>query len=186
MATTTRAVLRQRLAEAMGDYISLTTTANGATNGATLIDSGLRDLAGGRDEDAFEGWYVLITSGDALGQIKRVLQSRPSNNTLTLQTGFTAQIASSVTYELHRQDPTLKHNAINRGIEELSAQVPLPLRDETLVVDNALTNWDFETFVTATTTFTGWSSTGTPTIAQNTSIVMHGAGAASIAATGAP
>ena len=185
MATTTRAVLRQRLAEAMGDYISLTTTANGATNGATLIDSSLRDLAGGRDEDAFEGWYVLITSGDALGQIKRVLQSRPSNNTLTLQTGFTAQIAASVTYELHRQDPTLKHNAINRGIEELSAQVPLPLRDETLVVDNALTNWDFETFVTATTTFTGWSSTGTPTIAQNTSIVMHGAGSASIAATGA-
>jgi len=33
MATTTRAVLRQRLSEAMGDYVSLTTTAVGATDG---------------------------------------------------------------------------------------------------------------------------------------------------------
>ena len=164
--------------------MSLTTTANGATDGTTIVDSGLRNLAGGRDDDAFEGWYVLVTSGDASGEIKRVLQSRQANNTLTLQTAFTAQIASSVTYELHRQDPTLKHNAINRGIEELSYQVPLPLRDETIVVDNALTNWDFETF--SGSAFTGWSSTGgSPTITQNTSIVMHGAGAASIAASGA-
>ena len=185
MATTTRAVLRQRLSEAIGDYLSLTATANGATDGSTVVDSGLRNLAGGRDDDAFEGWYVLITSGDASGEIKRVLQSRQANNTLTLQTAFSAQIASTATYELHRQDPTLKHNAINRGIEELSYQVPLPLRDETIVVDNTLTNWDFETFVTATTTFTGWSSTGTPTLAQNTSLTMHGVGAASVAATGA-
>ena len=185
MATTTRAVLRQRLSEAIGDYLSLTTTSAGATDGTTLIDSGLRNLAGGRDDDAFEGWYVLATSGDASGEIKRVLQSRQANNSLTFQEAFSAQIASSTTYELHRNDPTLKHNAINRGIEELSNQVPLPLRDETLVVDNLLTNWDFETFVSATSVFTGWTSTGTPTLTQNTSLVMHGDGSGSIAATGA-
>jgi len=185
MATTTRAVLRQRLSEAIGDYLSLTTTSNGATDGSTLIDSGLRNLAGGREDDAFEGWYILITSGDASGEIKRILLSRQATNTITVQEAFSAQIVSSVTYELHRNDPTLKHNAISRGIEELSSQVPLPLRDETLVVDNLLTNWDFETFVSATTTFTGWTSTGTPTLAQNTSLVIHGDGSGSIAATGA-
>jgi len=183
MATTTRAVLRQRLSEAIGDYLSLAATSNGATDGTTLIDSGLRNLAGGRDDDAFEGWYVLVTLGDASGEIKRILQSRQANNSLTFQEAFSAQIASGATYELHRNDPTLKHNAINRGIEELSSQVPLPLRDETLVVDNLLTNWDFETF--ATSAFTGWTSTGTPTLTQNTSLVMHGDGSASIAATGA-
>ena len=183
MATTTRAVLRQRLSEAIGDYLSLTTSSNGATDGSTLVDSGLRNLAGGREDDAFEGWYVLITSGDASGEIKRILLSRKATNTVTLQTAFSTQIVSSVTYELHRQDPTLKHNAINRGIEELSSQVPLPLRDETLVVDNLLTNWDFETF--ADSAFTGWTSTGTPTLTQNTSLVMHGDGSGSIAATGA-
>ena len=183
MATTTRAVLRQRLSEAIGDYLSLATTSAGATDGTTLIDSGLRNLAGGRDDDAFEGWYVLVTSGDASGEIKRVLQSRQANNSLTFQEAFSAQIASGATYELHRNDPTLKHNALHRGIEELSNQIPLPLRDETLVVDNLLTNWDFETF--ATSAFTGWTSTGTPTLTQNTSLVIHGDGSGSIAATGA-
>ena len=183
MATTTRAVLRQRLSEAIGDYLSLTATSDGATDGTTLIDSGLRNLAGGRDDDAFEGWYVLATSGSASGEIKRVLQSRQANNSLTFQEAFSVQITSTTTYELHRNDPTLKHNAINRGIEELSQQVPLPLRDETLVVDNLLTNWDFETF--ADSAFTGWTSTGTPTLTQNTSLVIHGDGSGSIAATGA-
>ena len=185
MATTTRAVLRQRLSEAIGDYLSLAATSNGATDGTTLIDTGLRNLAGGRDDDAFEGWYVLATSGDASGEVKRVLQSRQANNSLTFQEAFSVQIVATGTYELHRNDPTLKHNAINRGIEELSSQVPLPLRDETLVVDNLLTNWDFETFVTATSVFTGWTSTGSPTLTQNTSLVIHGDGSGSIAATGA-
>ena len=185
MATTTRAVLRQRLSEAIGDYTSMTTTSNGAADGSTLIDTGLRNLPGGRDDDAFEGWYVLLTSSAASGEIKRVLQSRQNVNSITLQEAFSIQVAGSVTYELHRNDPTLKHNAINRGIEELSSQVPLPLRDETLVVDNLLTNWDFETFVTATSVFTGWTSTGSPTLTQNTSLVIHGDGSGSIAATDA-
>ena len=146
MATTTRAVLRQRLSEAIGDYTTMTTTSAGAADGTTLVDSGIRNLSGGRDDDAFEGWYVLLTSGAASGEIKRVLQSRESVNSITLQEAFSIQVASGITYELHRNDPALKHNAINRGIEELSSQIPLPLRDETLVVDNLLTNWDFETF----------------------------------------
>ena len=185
MATTTRAVLRQRLSEAIGDYTTMTTTSAGAADGTTLVDTGIRNLPGGRDDDAFEGWYVLLTSGAASGEIKRVLQSRESVNSVTLQEAFSIQVASDITYELHRNDPVLKHNAINRGIEELSNQIPLPLRDETLVVDNLLTNWDFETFVTATSVFTGWTSVETPTLTQNTSLVIHGDGAASIAASGA-
>jgi hypothetical protein len=185
MATTTRAVLRQRLSEAIGDYTTMTTTSAGAADGTTLVDTGIRNLPGGRDDDAFEGWYVLLTSSAASGEIKRVLQSRESVNSVTLQEAFSIQVAGSVTYELHRNDPVLKHNAINRGIEELSSQIPLPLRDETLVVDNLLTNWDFETFVTATSVFTGWTSTGSPTLTQNTSLVIHGDGSGSIAATDA-
>jgi hypothetical protein len=185
MATTTRAVLRQRLSEAIGDYTTMTTTSAGAADGTTLVDTGIRNLPGGRDDDAFEGWYVLLTSGAASGEIKRVLQSRESVNSVTLQEAFSIQVASGITYELHRNDPVLKHNAINRGIEELSSQIPLPLRDETLVVDNLLTNWDFETFVAATSVFTGWTSTGSPTLTQNTSLVIHGDGSGSIAATDA-
>ncbi len=97
MATTTRAVLRQRLSEALGDYTSMTTTSAGAADGTTLIDSGLRNLPGGRDDDSFEGWYVLVTSGQASGEIKRVRQSRETVNSITLQDAFSVQIAGSVT-----------------------------------------------------------------------------------------
>jgi len=182
MATTTRAVLRQRLSEALDDYQSLTTSAAGAADGSTLVDVSLRTLPGGRDDDSFEGWYVLLTSGSASGDIVRVLQSRQNNNTLTFQTPASAQVANSVTFELHRWDPVVLNNSINRALEELSRQMPLMLRDETLVVDNLLSNSDFETL---STTFTGWTNTGTPTLAQNTSLVMHGDSSASITATGA-
>ena len=182
MATTTRAVLRQRLSEALDDYQGLTTSAAGAADGSTLVDVSLRTLPGGRDDDSFEGWYVLLTSGSASGEILRVLQSRQNNNTLTFQAPASAQVANSVTFELHRWDPTLLNNSINRALEELSRQMPLMLRDETLIVDNLLSNSDFETF---STTFTGWTNTGSPTLAQNTSLVMHGDSSASIAATGA-
>ena len=98
MATTTRAVLRQRLSEAIGDYTTMTTTSAGAVDGTTLVDVGIRNLPGGRDDDAFEGWYVLLTSSAASGEIKRVLQSRESVNSITLQEAFSIQVAGSVTY----------------------------------------------------------------------------------------
>ena len=63
MATTTRATLRQRLSEEMGDYQSLTTTSDGNSAGTSVVDTGLRNLPGGADDDAFEGWYILATSG---------------------------------------------------------------------------------------------------------------------------
>ncbi len=182
MATTTRAVLRQLLSEAMGDYESLTASSNGNADGSTIVDTGLRNLDGGRDDDAFEGWYAIVTSGDSDGEIRRVHASRVNTDTITLQEPFSNQILSAVTFELHRVSPTWKHNAISRALEELSVNVPLVIRDETLTVDNLLANQDFETF---STTFTSWTNTGTPTLSQSTSRVMHGTNSASIVASGA-
>ena len=54
MATTTRAVLRQRLSEAIGDFQSRTTTAEGTTT--SLKDVNLKNLPGGGDTNHFEEW----------------------------------------------------------------------------------------------------------------------------------
>ena len=67
MATTTRATLRQRLSEAIGDYQSLTTTSDGNSAGTSVVDTGLRNLPGGADDAAFDGKYVLVTSGANTG-----------------------------------------------------------------------------------------------------------------------
>ena len=63
MATTTRLVMEQRVSEALGDYYSLTTTSAGNAGGTTIVATGLQDLPGGNDDDAFENWSIHITSG---------------------------------------------------------------------------------------------------------------------------
>ncbi len=72
MATTTRATLRQRLSEAIGDYHSVTSTSAGNSAATTIVSTQLLDLPGGGDDDAFEGWYVLVTSGNNDSEIRRI------------------------------------------------------------------------------------------------------------------
>jgi hypothetical protein len=190
MATTTRAVLRQRLSELIGDYQSLTCTSDGNSAATTLISTGLLNLENGGDTDAFEGWYVYITSGGNSGEERRVSSYAPADvsaPTITVEQAFSNAVdgsgADAVTFELHRHRPTYKHNALSRAIEEVCRQIPQVIRDETLVVDNLLSNSDFETYEGSD--FTSWTSSGSPTLVQETSRMMHGSNSASIAASGA-
>ncbi len=103
-----------------------------------------------------------------------------STSTLVVEEAFSSAVDSSVTYELHRYDPTDKHNAINRAIEELYPSLHLRVRDETLVVDDLLSNSDFETF--ASSAFTGWTEVGSPTTSAETTLMMHGSQSAKVVA----
>ena len=76
-----------------------------------------------------------------------------------------------MTYELHQYDPAQKHRAISRAIEELYPFLYLPLINETIVVDDRLSNSDFETFSSG---FTGWTEVGSPTVTAETTYVIHG------------
>ena len=190
MATTTRAVLRQRLSELIGDYQSLTCTSDGNSAATTLISTGLLNLESGGDTDAFEGWYVYITSGNNEGEERRVSSYAPANvsaPTITVEQAFSNAVlgtgGDAVTFELHRHRPTYKHNAISRAIEEVCREVPQIIRDETLIVDNLLSNSDFETYVGSQ--FSNWTNSGSPTTTQETSRIMHGSNSANITASGA-
>ena len=178
MATTTRATLRQRLSEAIGDYQSLTTTSAGNSAGTSIVDTGLRNLPGGSDDDAFEGFYILVTSGANTGESRRIKNYIANTNTLVTQESFSGgAVDTTVTYELHQYDPSQKHQAINRAIEELYPFLYLPIRDETIVVDDRLSNSDFETFSSG---FTGWTEVGSPTVTADTTYVIHGSQSAKI------
>ena len=183
MATTTRATLRQRLSEAIGDYHSVTSTSAGNSAATTIISTALLDLPGGSDDDAFEGWYVMVTSGNNDAEIRRISSYIANDSTVTVGRAFTNASESGVTFEVHRYDPTHKHNAISRAIEELSKQVPQMIRDETIIVDNLTSNGDFETF--SGNAFTNWSTSGSPTVSQETSIIKHGDASAKVVASGA-
>jgi hypothetical protein len=170
------------MGERVNDYRSLTASANGAADGTTLVDTSLRNLRGGREDDTFEDWYVLITSGSALGEERKVRQSRFTSDTLTFDEAFSVQIASAVTYELSSISAAEKHAALLEAIRQLTEDVPLRIIDESLIVDNLLLNPSFEIF---SATFTNWTNTGTPTLSQDTSNVLHLTNAASITASGA-
>ena len=172
MPTTTRAILRQRLSEQMGDYQSLTTTSSGNSAGTSVVDTGLRNLPGGSDDDGFENWYILVTSGANTGESRRIKSYIANSNTLVTQESFSGgAVDTTVSYELHQYDPAQKHQAISRAIEELYPFLYLPLIDETIVVDDRLSNSDFETFSSG---FTGWTEVGSPTVTAETTYVIHG------------
>ena len=182
MATTTRATLRQRLSEAIGDYQSLTTT--GAATGTTdIVDANLKNLPGGGDPGAFEEWYALIGAGQTNeGAIRRIKSYQPNTTTLIVEQAYDSAVDTGINYELHRYHPNDKHNAINRATEELFPFMYLPISDETLVVDDVLSNSDFETFSDG---FTGWTEVGSPaSVSADTTYLMHGAYSAKVEASG--
>ena len=183
MATTTRATLRQRMSEAIGDYQAVTSTSAGNTAATTIVSTELLDISEGGDDDAFEGWYVLITDGNNEGERRIVRSYAATDSTVTVERAFTNATEAGVAFEMHRQDPASKNNAISRAIEELSRQVPQVIRDETIFVDSLLSNGDFETY--SATVFDSWSDSGSPSMTQETTIVKHGDASAKIVASGA-
>jgi len=171
MATTTRVTLRQRLSEAIGDYLSVTSTSAGNTAATTIVSTELLDVVGGGDDDLFESWYVLVTSGNNDGERRRVRSYQATDSTVTVERAFSNATESGVTFEMHRHDPNYKNNAISRAIEELTRRIPQKIRDETIFIDSLLSNGDFETYSGGA--FTGWTVSGSPAATQETSIVKQ-------------
>ena len=179
MATALSALI-QSLSEEIGDYEYLLASANGTTT--TIIDASLANLPGGGDDDAFEGWYIKITEAAhaAIGEVRRLSSTTFSDNTLTWLEATSGALLSGEAYELHRIDPRLKALSINQALERLIDDLYLPIRDETLVVDQRLLNGDFENG-----TFTSWTTVGAPTVTADTATVFHGTSSAKIIAAGA-
>ena len=179
MTTTTGKVLRRRLSESIGDYYSLTTSSDGDSAKSTMIDTSLKNLSGGGDDDAFEGWYVLISDSDAAsdGEDRRIRQysvagSDGSSPTLTVEQVFAGgQIQSSTTYELHRWDPKDKREAINRSGRQLFPTLYKPIIDESIIIDNLLLNGGMEDWTSGVPD--NWTEVNSPATTQETSRVFH-------------
>ena len=183
MATTTRANLRKALAERIGGYQSFASTADGNDAKTSLVSTQLRNFANGNADGAFEGEYVLGTSGANEGARRRCagyIVDASAGPTVILEDAFSNQTSTSDTFELHRYDPELLHTSLSRSLVEVFPTVYRPIRDETLIVDNTLSNGDFETEGGAT--FTDWTEVNSPTVTVETSRVFHGTNSAKMVA----
>ena len=175
MATTTGEVLLQRLGEKVGDYYLLTTSSAGNAGGTTIVDTSLPNLPGGDDDDAFGNLYAGIKSGTNDGEVRRTTRTgyAQSTGTLTVAEAYTGQVASGVTFELHRFDPVEMRTCIGRAIGNLADVLYLPTLDETLFVDDQLSNTDFETWSGGSPS--SWTLSGAgASETQETSRVYHG------------
>jgi hypothetical protein len=174
MATVTLSTIRERLGRAVGFYFNSTTTGGGSST--TLVDTSIVK----HDSGILPNKWVLITSGSADGQVRRIASI--SGSTVTVTSAFSATIATSVTYELFVFDPGIMVDAIGQALRTVFPSLYLPIVDETLIVDQLLANGDFETF--ASSTFTGWTHTA-GTWTQETNRVVHGSNSATSSASGA-
>lgn len=175
MATTARSRLRALMGPGLGFYETSAATSNGASNGTTVVDTGISRYNSSR---VVERW-VYITSGSASGESQRVSSvSDDAVGTITLVRAFTAQIASGVTYEVLEEEPSRLHLALEQAIRRINDSNPLWLSNETLIVDNLVQNPLFDTFSGGS--FTNWTSIGSPTVTQNTTYIWHGSQSANI------
>lgn len=163
----------QRLSEMLNDWWSAATTSAGSTS--TTVDTKLAQLS---DQDDFcLNWYIRNV---ALDESRPITGYAASTNTIT-HAAFTTAVGNANTYELHRIDPTLKHLALNRALEEVFPFLYLPIRDETLVVDDLLTDTSYEKAISGGA-FPDWTNSGSPTVTAQTGIKFHGAQSARIVA----
>lgn len=155
MGTTTRAEIRQKVAEAMGYWWESTATANG--DATSVIDTKLANALGGSDDDSFIDKYVIMTSGSAAGSFGRVSDYASSTGDLTVASALSATPGSSSTYELHDYDLDIIHAAIDTACRKVFPSLYVPIIDETLLVDNLVQNSNMETDPGPSN---GWTKTG--------------------------
>src|SRR3990167_1662081 len=164
---TSRTNLRRGLSDVQGDFVRdpdgsvPTCSAQGGAAGITAIDA----LLSYYPDDFYNDWYFVLPqgpTGSGSYEATRVVDFTGSTGTLTLEPDASAQIASGQAYELHRYSPATKHLALNAARSQAIDALWLPVHDETLVVDNLISNWDFESYTSPN--FANWTAIGSPTL----------------------
>lgn len=158
MATTLQ-VLRQNVAKSLGGYWSGMATDGTAT---TLIDTSHDSpFTGYEDAETFAQRWLLLTSGDNDGRIRRIRAYDPYTFKISWlnPTDLTA-IAAGSTYEIYAQHPDALVRWINAGLERL--------RYETRGLLTTLSDGDMEASDT-----TAWTASNA-TLSKVTSGVQFG------------
>ena len=126
--------------------------------------------------------YIVNSSNDTVDNTsRRISDIHASNGTITVDAAFAATTASGTTYYITAYDPDIMRDSLQQAARTLYPHVYLPTQDETIVVDNLVSNWDFETW--SGSTATGWT-TVSGTLAQETGFVVHGDSSAKLTSDG--
>jgi len=159
------------LSKDLGDYWSGTTTSAGAGGGTTVIDTALKAKANDWITDEA---YDMITSGTYDEEERKVSSLDNSDGTLTTL-AHGGQIASSVTYRVHRLfSASDKRIALIDAAKSSFPYLFNRINNNTLVSGNWLRDGSFEEW-TDVATLTRWTTTTVITTQTSTAgYVRHG------------
>lgn len=137
--TLTGQQLQVGLSKFVDDYQPGTTTSNGASDGSTIIDTSLEIFGDNR----LVGQYVRITgAGTTQYQVSRVTSNTQASGSVSVSPSFTAQVSSTVTYELHKYEPRKKFTALDSARMPVVDNVFRLLYDETVTSDGYSREFD--------------------------------------------
>lgn len=113
------------------DQFVSTTTSAGAADNSTLIDTELRQFGDG----GIDGRWIRITSGDNLYKIHRISSFSNGSGTAKVQPAFLFQVASGVSYDMHKYHPTRKFAALDAARLQAADDIFKVVFDETITTD---------------------------------------------------
>jgi hypothetical protein len=144
--------LEQKVSRLIDDYHSFTTTTAGNAGGTYLVCTTLRERPG----DGWVPYFVVPSAGSASGEIRPTAKYEPVDDdvsdlsVLYVQTPFSAQIATSIAFRVHRFHPTRKIEAIDEALRmpRFLRQIP-NIVSEDMPSGNLLRNPHFEYWLTS-------------------------------------
>ena len=182
MATTTKKRFRELFLDAIGFFLVTTTSGTGGASGATVVSTS----AGYYEDHIRAGMWMYLPggyNGSSAAESRRI--TTVSGATFTPETNFSAQVTSGTAVEFMAFHPEWYHAAMREGIQKSFPVLYRHLLDETIKVDDLLSNWDLETYSTANTPddWTLANLSAGSTLYKETSRVFQGAASAKLAPT---
>lgn len=117
------------LSEMVNDYFASTTTSAGNSTGTTLIDTALKN----HGDDRLAGRFVRLAT--APFATSRATANVQSSGVLTVGAAFSAQVNTSVAYQLHRYEPSKKFRALDDARLLCMESVYKVILDDTITGD---------------------------------------------------
>ena len=120
-------------------------------------------------------WWLRFYSGTHKDTTRQVTVFVQANGTVTFSPAVTGDVDATDLFELHPPDwkPEKINSVINRAISMVEREALVDTVDETVVVNDLLTDGLFGSWSNSAT-LTYWSKTGTGTLARESSIKLEG------------
>ena len=117
--------------EFINDGWASTTTSAGASDGSTVVDTGLRRFG----TDTLKGFYVRLTGVTNPLAIRRITANNTTSGAVTVAPPFAAQAATAETYEIHRYDPAKKFKVMDEARMQVFPDLCKVVYDESITTD---------------------------------------------------